>query len=114
MLAILGVYGVLAYSVSLRTAEFGIRIAVGSSRLSLIRLVLVEASKPVSAGLVVGALLSVGVVRAIRSLLYETSVAEPAPIVASLSLLVVATFLAAFLPAYRASRTDPMRALHDD
>ncbi len=113
MLAILGVYGVLAYSVSLRTAEFGIRIAVGSSRPSLIRLVLVEASKPVTAGLVLGALLSIGVVRAIRSLLYETSVAEPGPIVASLSLLLVATFLAAFLPAYRASRTDPMRALHN-
>ena len=114
MLAILGVYGVLAYSVSLRTAEFGIRIAIGSSRASLIRLVLVEASKPVTAGLVLGALLSVGVVRAIRSLLYETSVAEPGPIVASLSLLLAATLLAAFVPAYRASRTDPTRALHDE
>jgi predicted permease len=114
MLAILGVYGVLAYSVSLRTAEFGIRIAVGSSRLSLIRLVLVEASKPVTVGLVLGALVSVGVIRAIRSLLYETSAADLGSIVASVSLLLVATFLAAFLPAYRASRTDPIRALHEE
>lgn len=83
MLAILGVYGVLAYSVSLRTAEFGIRIAVGSSRLSLIRLVLVEASKPVTAGLVLGALASIGFIRAIRSLLYETSGADLGPIAAS-------------------------------
>jgi ABC-type antimicrobial peptide transport system permease subunit len=114
MLAILGVYGVVAYSVSLRTAEFGIRIAVGSSRLSLIRLVLVEASKPVTAGLVLGALVSIGVLRAIRSLLYETSAAELGPIVASVSLLLVATFLAAFLPAYRASRTDPVGALRQE
>jgi predicted permease len=114
VLAVLGVYGVLAYSVSLRTAEFGIRIAVGSSRLSLIRLVLVEASKPVTVGLVIGALVSVGVIRAIRSLLYETSAADLGSIVASVSLLLVATFLAAFLPAYRASRTDPMRALHEE
>ena len=114
MLAILGVYGVLAYSVSLRTAEFGIRIAVGSSRLSLIRLVLVEASKPVTVGLVLGALVSVGVIRAIRSLLYETSAADLGSIVASVGLLLVATFLAAFLPAYRASRTDPIRALHEE
>jgi ABC-type antimicrobial peptide transport system permease subunit len=113
-LAILGVYGVLAYSVSLRTAEFGIRIAVGSSRLSLIRLVLLEASKPVTAGLVLGGLMSIGVIRAIRSLLYETNAAELGPIVASVSLLLAATFVAAFLPAYRASRTDPMRALHEE
>jgi len=114
MLAILGVYGVVAYSVSLRTAEFGIRIAVGSSRLSLIRLVLLEASKPVTAGLVVGALVSVGVIRAIRSLLYETSAAEFAPIAASVGLLLLATFLAAFLPAYRASRTDPIGVLRQE
>ena len=114
ILAILGVYGVLAYSVSLRTAEFGIRIAVGSSRRSLIRLVLVEASKPITVGLGLGALVSVGVVRAIRSLLYETSAADLGSIIGSIGLLLVATFLAAFLPAYRASRTDPMRALHED
>jgi predicted permease len=114
MLAILGVYGVVAYSVSLRTAEFGIRIAVGSSRISLMLLVLVEAAKPVTAGLVLGALGSVGVLRAIRSLLYETSAAELSPIVASVTLLLVATFLAAFLPAYRASRTDPIGALRQE
>jgi predicted permease len=114
MLAILGVYGVVAYSVSLRTAEFGIRIAVGSSRISLMLLVLVEAAKPVTAGLVLGALGSVGVLRAIRSLLYETSAAELGPIVVSVTLLLVATFLAAFLPAYRASRTDPIGALRQE
>jgi predicted permease len=113
-LAILGVYGVLAYSVSLRTAEFGIRIAVGSTRVSLIRLVLLEISKPVAAGLVLGGLISVGVIHSIRSLLYETNATEPGPMVASVSLLLIATLLAAFLPAYRASRTDPARALHDE
>jgi predicted permease len=113
-LAILGVYGVLAYSVSLRTAEFGLRIAVGSTRGSLIRLVLLEVSKPVAAGLALGGLMSVGVIHAIRSLLYETNAAEPGPMIASVSILLLATLLAAFLPAYRASRTDPARALHDE
>ena len=80
----------------------------------MIRLVLLEAWKPVTAGLVLGGLMSVGVIRAIRSLLYETNAAELGPIVASLSLLLAATFLAAFLPAYRASRTDPMRALREE
>jgi predicted permease len=114
ILSILGVYGVLAYSVSLRTPEFGIRIALGSSKIALIWLVLVEASKPVVAGMALGSLASIGATRAISSLLYETSAADPGSIGASLGLLLLATSLAAFLPAYRASKTDPMRVLREE
>jgi len=111
VLAILGVYGVLAYSVSLRTPEFGIRIALGSSKVSLIRVVLLEALMPVGGGLALGLLASLAPTRAIRSLLYETSPADPASIVASVGILLAAMFVAAFLPAYRASRIDPIKVL---
>jgi predicted permease len=110
-LAILGVYGVLAYSVSLRTPEFGIRVALGSTKLMLIRLVLLEALMPVGGGILLGLLASLAATRAIRSLLYETSPADPVSMVVSVGILLAATFVAAFLPAYRASRIDPMKVL---
>ena len=114
VLAILGVYGVLAYSVSLRTSEFGIRIALGSSKVSLIRLVLLEAAGPVSGGIALGLCTSLAATRAIRSLLYETNPADPASIVLSVGILLAATFVASFLPAWRASRIDPMQALRNE
>jgi len=111
ILAILGVYGLLAYSVSIRTPEFGIRVALGSSKALLIRLVLLDALMPVGGGILLGFLASLAATRTIRSLLYETSPADPASIVASVGILLGATFVAAFLPAYRASRIDPMKVL---
>jgi predicted permease len=113
-LAILGVYGVLAYSVSLRTPEFGIRIALGSSKVLLIRLVLMEALMPVGGGILWGLLASLAATRAIRNLLYEISASDPASIVASVGILIAATLVAAFLPAYRASRIDPMKFLRSE
>jgi hypothetical protein len=71
LLAVLGVYGVLTYSVSLRTPEFGIRVALGSTKSLLIRMVLLEALVPVGGGIGIGLLASFAVTRAIRSLLYE-------------------------------------------
>jgi predicted permease len=114
VLATLGVYGVLAYSVSRRTPEFGIRVALGSSKLMLIRLVLMETMTPVGGGILLGLLASLGATRAIRSLLYEISPADPASMVASVGILLAATFAAAFLPAYRASRIDPMKVLRSE
>ena len=114
LLAILGVYGVLAYSVSLRTPEFGIRIALGSSKVLLIRLVLLEALMPVGGGIALGLLTSLAATRAIRSLLYQTSPTEPTTIIASIATLFVATFVAAFMPAYRASGIDPMQVLRSE
>jgi predicted permease len=114
VLAILGVYGVLAYSVSLRTPEFGVRVALGSSKVLLIRLVLVEALTPVGGGILLGLLASFAATRAIRNLLYETSPADPRSIVASVGILLAATLVAAFLPAYRPSRIDPMKVLRSE
>ena len=114
MLAVLGVYGVLSYSVSLRAQEFGVRVALGSTRYALMRLVLQEASSPVLAGLTLGALAAVGGTRWIRSLLYETTTADPTAIAFSLGLLLLAALLAALVPAYRASTADPMQALRQE
>ncbi len=114
LLAVLGVYGVLSYSVSLRGQEFGVRVAFGSTRYALMRLVMLESSVPVLGGLTFGALAAIGSTRWIRSLLYETTAADPAAIGLSIGLLLLVALLAALFPAYRASRADPMQALRQE
>ncbi len=113
LLAALGVYGVLAYSVSLRKQEFGIRVALGSSPNALIKLVLREASYPILGGLVLGTITALGTTRVIQSLLYETQAADPLAISESVALLIGAGLAAGLLPAYRASHSDPMEALRE-
>jgi ABC-type antimicrobial peptide transport system permease subunit len=107
LLALLGVYGVQAYSVSLRQQEFGIRIALGSGKSALIRLVLSQAARPVIFGAAIA-------LRLVRSLLYETPAMDPLAIGGSLLLLIVAAALAAALPARRAASIDPMQALRTE
>jgi predicted permease len=114
LLAALGVYGVLTYSVSLRTPEFGIRVALGSTKALLFQMVLIEALVPVGGGITIGLLTSFAVTRSIRSLLYETSPVDPTSILVSVGILFIATLLAAFMPAYRASRIDPMKVLRSE
>jgi len=114
LLALLGVYGVMAYSVSLRHQEFGVRIALGSGKAALIRLVLRQAAYPVLAGAGAGLLLALILSRFVQSLLYETPVLDPAAIGGSLILLLAAAALAAILPARRAASTDAMRALRTE
>jgi ABC-type antimicrobial peptide transport system permease subunit len=114
LLALLGVYGVQAYSVSLRQQEFGIRIALGSGKSALIRLVLNQAARPVMLGAAIGLALAAIALRLVRSLLYETPAMDPLAIGGSLLLLIVAAALAAALPARRAASIDPMRALRTE
>jgi predicted permease len=111
LLALLGVYGVLAYSVTLRQQEFGVRIALGSDKSRLILLVLRQAAMPVLAGSGLGLILAFAAGRWVSSLLYETQPADPVAIAGSLILLGVVAALAAILPAKRASSVDPMRVL---
>jgi predicted permease len=110
-LALLGVYGVLAYAVSLRRQEFGIRIALGSGRSALIRLVVRQAAYPVLLGLGLGLTMAMMAVRWVGSLLYQTSVVDPLAMGGSILLLLIAAAIAAIVPARRAASTDPMRAL---
>lgn len=111
LLALLGVYGVLAYSVSLRQQEFGIRIALGSGKSALIGLILRQAACPVLLGAGVGLTVAMIALRWVRNLLYQTPVTDPLAIGGSVLLLLAAASIAAIMPAWRAASTDPMRAL---
>jgi predicted permease len=114
LLALLGVYGVLAYSVSLRRQEFGIRIALGSGKSALIGLVLRQAAYPVLLGTGLGLTMALIALRWIRSLLYQTPVMDPLAVGGSVLLLLLAATIAAMVPARRAASTDPMRALRTE
>ncbi len=114
LLAVLGIYGVLAYSVSLRTQEFGIRIALGSSRSKLVHQVLMDASYPMAGGMAMGLLGAALATRWVRSLLYETSPADPVVIGSGMAILIVAALLASLLPARNAAATDPMHVLRGE
>ena len=111
LLALLGVYGVLAYSVSLGQREFGIRIALGSGKNALIRLVLRQAARPVLVGTSAGFMIALCWV---RSLLYQSPLMDPLALGGSVLLLLVAAGIAAIVPARRAASTDPMRALRTE
>jgi predicted lysophospholipase L1 biosynthesis ABC-type transport system permease subunit len=111
LLALLGIYGVLAYSVSLRKQEFGIRIALGSGRGALVRMVLLQASYPVLLGAGIGLTMTFGALRWVRSLLYQAPVVDPLAIGGGVVLLLAAAAMAALIPACRAASCNPVRAL---
>jgi len=113
-LSLLGVHGVLAYSVSRRQQEFGIRIALGSNKPALVRLIMRQIAIPVVGGVIAGLALAFGATRWISSMLYGAKTSEPAVIVASIASLLLTAFLAALPPALRAASVDPMRALRTE
>ncbi len=111
VLAAVGLFGVLSYIVAQRTTEIGIRIALGAQREQVMRLMLRDGLRPAIFGLVLGLIASAGVARLIQSMLYRTPALDPVVyLLVSVTLLSVAT-LACTVPAWRASRLDPMDAL---
>jgi predicted permease len=114
LLALLGIYGILAYSVSLRQQEFGIRIALGCDKSALMSLVARQAAWPVIGGIVAGLALAFAAIRYVRSLLYQTSASDPTAIAASIALLIAAALLAVLIPARRAAQVDPMAVLRNE
>jgi putative ABC transport system permease protein len=111
LLSAIGIYGLISYSVSQRTREIGVRMALGAQRSSVLVLVLKEGLQVVAFGLLLGLVGSVSATRIIRSLLYSTSATDALSLVAtSLTLLAVA-LLACYIPARRATKVDPMVAL---
>ena len=110
-LAAIGVYGVMAYGVTQRTHEIGVRMALGAAGTDLVRLVLVEALALTAAGLALGLLGGVTFSRLIAGLLFETSAADPMTFVAVPAVLAAVTLLAGYIPARRAVRVEPVVAL---
>jgi putative ABC transport system permease protein len=110
-LASVGVYGVMSYTVVERIPEIGVRLAVGASPGDIVRLILKEGSLLGAAGVGIGLVLAAAGAGALRALLFEVPPRDPVSLVAVALLLFLATLAAAWLPARRASRTDPLRAL---
>ena len=113
-LAIIGLYGVLAYLVAERTREIGIRIAVGADARRVTRMVLGQGLRFTLIGIAVGSILSIAAGRVLRAWMYEMSVYD-APTFVTVSLLLgIVALVASWLPARRASRVDPVQALRAD
>jgi ABC-type antimicrobial peptide transport system permease subunit len=108
------VYGVVSYSVSLRTREIGIRGALGATRTEIARLVFREVFVVAGAGLALGIALAVAAGRAIRSLLFETAPTDPMTYLGVVAVLGLSAALAGYLPVRRALAVDPSIALRYD
>ena len=111
LLAMTGIYGVNAYSVTQRTREIGVRAALGASAKQILNMVLKEGTITALFGVLVGALASLALTRSIRALLYEVSPVDPVTFLGVALLLLLAVLLACWVPARRATRVDPMTAL---
>jgi putative ABC transport system permease protein len=109
-----GITGVIATSVSQRTREFGVRMALGAGRASVLTMVLGQSLVLVAVGLAVGIAVSLTLVRVLQSYLYDTEPTDPLTFVLVITALLVAGALAAVGPAWRATRVDPMQALRAD
>lgn len=114
VLAAAGLYGVLAYLVAQRLVELGIRLALGAQRSALLSQLLLDGLKPAMAGLLIGLPASAAVVRLIRSMLYQTEPLDPVVFGAVAGLLLLTALAACIVPAWYASRLDPMRSLRSE
>jgi ABC-type antimicrobial peptide transport system permease subunit len=112
LLALLGIYSVIAFSAALRSQEMAIRLALGSQRSSLMQLVLISGARLALIGCGLGTVVAVLTTRMLRSLLFQVDPLDPAVIVlAALSIFLLA-LVASLIPARRAASVDPMQALH--
>jgi predicted permease len=111
LIAAIGIYGVLAFAVAQRTREIGIRMALGAASRQVMRSVLADALALVGAGVAIGCVAALALVRFISSLLYGVSSTDPAVYAGTAGILIAVGALASYPPARRASRVDPMVAL---
>jgi putative ABC transport system permease protein len=111
MLAAIGIYGVIAYSVSQRTSEFGIRLALGAQKSDVLGMVLRQGLGLVCGGIVLGLIGAVALTHLLASLLFGVSTTDLVTFSAVPIILGVVALLASYIPAWRATRVDPMNAL---
>jgi ABC-type antimicrobial peptide transport system permease subunit len=111
LLGVVGLYGVIAYSVNQRTREIGVRIALGAQRRSVYRLILREAGVLAAAGIVIGLACSVVAASLMRKLLFGTPPWDIPTLIVVALVLSVSALLASYLPARRAASVDPIQAL---
>ena len=114
LLAIVGIYGVIAYTVAERTQEMGIRIALGAQRADILRLVLRQGLMLAAAGIAIGVAVAVALTHFLESLLYRVSVTDPAIFASGAVLFTAVALLASYIPARRATRVHPIVALRNE
>ena len=112
-LASIGLYGIMAYAVSRRTREIGLRMALGAAQSSVLRLVLKQGMSLVSIGLLIGLATSLLVGRGLSGMLYGVSASDPISLAGAALILFVVALLACYLPARWATRIDPLIALRE-
>ncbi len=113
LLAGIGLYGVMSYTVSQSTRELGLRMALGASVSNLLRLVMSQGLALTAIGVVVGTVAALAMAKLIANLLYKVSPRDPLAFGVALLVMMIAATAACFLPAWRATQTDPVRALRD-
>jgi putative ABC transport system permease protein len=111
VLAAVGIYGVMAHSVALRTHEIGIRMTLGASRTDVLRMILAQGASLTAVGLGIGVLGAIALTRLMKSMLYSVSVTDPLTFLGVALLLVSIALLACYIPARRATLVDPLVAL---
>src|SRR4029077_10283091 len=114
LLAAIGIYGVMSFTVAQRTHEIGLRMALGAGPNQVLRLVLKEGMLLAFAGLVVGLAGTYFVGRVMKTLLYQVNAMDPAAISGVTGVLLLSAFCACYIPARRATQVDPMVALRDE
>jgi ABC-type antimicrobial peptide transport system permease subunit len=113
-LAVVGIYGLLAYSVRQRTPEIGIRMALGSSKVRVARLILREGLGLLGTGLLLGLAMAVACTRLLAGFLYDVPTIDPVTFSLVPVFLVVATLAACLIPSWKATAVDPMNALRHE
>lgn len=114
LLARLGIYGALAYAVASRVREIGVRMSIGATRATVVRIIVREGFTIVVPGVLLGILCALGAATLVRSQLYGVTSTDPATIVGSAVVFIVTGLVAALVPALRASRIDPVDALRQE
>jgi ABC-type antimicrobial peptide transport system permease subunit len=113
-LALVGIYGIMSYTVAQRTNEIGIRLALGARRRQVRSMVLREAAWLSVAGVLCGLAIALALGRLVRSMLYGLQPADPASLIGAAGLLIAVALTAGWMPAMRASSVEPMEALRHE